>query len=235
MRIKLHVWRQSSRSDKGHMESYELDNVVEEMSFLEMMDTLNEKLTVEGKEPVAFDHDCREGVCGMCSMVIMAKPTAPSPRQPLANSTCGTSTMAQRFSLNHGEPVRFPSFATSSLIDRHSTASFRREGTSATTPAPSLIPTQFQSSPISQKPLSTRRRVLVAARALPLALTGQRCSSPRPKRPTLDCCRRANLSDSTGLNQWFHKWNQKVSVPAEITPNVRPNAQKVSASHLSED
>ena len=66
MRIKLHVWRQSSRSDKGHMETYELDNVVEEMSFLEMMDTLNEKLTIEGKEPVAFDHDCREGVCGMC-------------------------------------------------------------------------------------------------------------------------------------------------------------------------
>ena len=77
MRIKLHVWRQSSRSDKGRMESYELDNVVEEMSFLEMMDTLNEKLTVEGKEPVAFDHDCREGVCGMCSMVINGEAHGP--------------------------------------------------------------------------------------------------------------------------------------------------------------
>jgi succinate dehydrogenase / fumarate reductase iron-sulfur subunit len=77
MRIKLHVWRQSSRSDKGHMETYELDNVVAEMSFLEMMDTLNEKLTVEEKEPVAFDHDCREGVCGMCSMVINGEAHGP--------------------------------------------------------------------------------------------------------------------------------------------------------------
>ncbi len=70
MRIKLHVWRQSSRGDHGRMESYELDGVEPDMSFLEMMDSLNEKLTVDGKDPVAFDHDCREGVCGMCSMVI---------------------------------------------------------------------------------------------------------------------------------------------------------------------
>lgn len=70
MKIKLHIWRQSSRKAKGQMEAYELDNVLEDMSFLEMLDLLNEQLTNEGKQPVAFDHDCREGVCGMCSMVI---------------------------------------------------------------------------------------------------------------------------------------------------------------------
>ncbi len=70
MKIRLHIWRQASRSDNGRMESYELDGVDPDMSFLEMMDSLNEKLTLEGKLPVAFDHDCREGVCGMCSMVI---------------------------------------------------------------------------------------------------------------------------------------------------------------------
>ena len=70
MRMKLHVWRQKSRTDKGRMETYELDNINPDMSFLEMLDGLNEKLTIEGNEPVAFDHDCREGVCGMCSMVI---------------------------------------------------------------------------------------------------------------------------------------------------------------------
>ena len=70
MRIRLHIWRQGSRQDKGRMEAYDLDGVVPDMSFLEMMDHLNEKLTAEGQEPVAFDHDCREGVCGMCSMVI---------------------------------------------------------------------------------------------------------------------------------------------------------------------
>jgi succinate dehydrogenase / fumarate reductase iron-sulfur subunit len=70
MKIRLHVWRQASTDAKGKMESYDLDGLTPDMSFLEMMDTLNEKLTTEGLEPVAFDHDCREGVCGMCSMVI---------------------------------------------------------------------------------------------------------------------------------------------------------------------
>jgi succinate dehydrogenase / fumarate reductase iron-sulfur subunit len=70
MKIRLHVWRQASRTAAGRMETYELDGVDPDMSFLEMMDSLNEKLTGEGKLPVAFDHDCREGVCGMCSMVI---------------------------------------------------------------------------------------------------------------------------------------------------------------------
>ncbi len=84
MKIRLHVWRQDSRSDKGRMESFDLDGVIPEMSFLEMMDHLNEKLTEEGKEPVAFDHDCREGVCGSCSMVIDGQ--AHGPKQ--ATTTC---------------------------------------------------------------------------------------------------------------------------------------------------
>ena len=70
MKIRLHIWRQESQNKKGGMQPYDLDGVEPEMSFLEMMDSLNEKLTAEGKLPVAFDHDCREGVCGSCSMVI---------------------------------------------------------------------------------------------------------------------------------------------------------------------
>lgn len=77
MKIKLHIWRQNSRTDKGRMVSYELDEIEPEMSFLEMMDGLNEKLTLEGEDPVAFDHDCREGVCGMCSMVINGEAHGP--------------------------------------------------------------------------------------------------------------------------------------------------------------
>ena len=77
MRITLHVWRQSSRNDQGQMVAYDLDGLSPDMSFLEMMDQLNEKLTAEGEEPVAFDHDCREGVCGMCSMVINGEAHGP--------------------------------------------------------------------------------------------------------------------------------------------------------------
>ncbi|RMH58694.1 MAG: succinate dehydrogenase/fumarate reductase iron-sulfur subunit [Candidatus Hydrogenedentota bacterium] len=70
MRIRLKVWRQESREAAGRFETYDLDSVNEHMSFLEMLDVLNEKLTLEGKEPVAFDHDCREGICGMCGFLI---------------------------------------------------------------------------------------------------------------------------------------------------------------------
>ena len=77
MKLTLKVWRQKSANDKGRMESYSLDNVSEHMSFLEMMDVLNEQLISEGQEPVAFDHDCREGICGMCSMHINGEPHGP--------------------------------------------------------------------------------------------------------------------------------------------------------------
>jgi succinate dehydrogenase / fumarate reductase, iron-sulfur subunit len=70
MRLTLHIWRQASRSVKGGFETYRLEDVSAEMSFLEMLDVLNEDLVRGGKEPVAFDHDCREGICGMCGMMI---------------------------------------------------------------------------------------------------------------------------------------------------------------------
>lgn len=77
MRIKIHVWRQKSASEKGHMEAHDLNDLTPDMSFLEMLDTLNEKLIREGHEPVAFDHDCREGVCGSCSMVVNGEAHGP--------------------------------------------------------------------------------------------------------------------------------------------------------------
>ncbi|MDG1659491.1 MAG: 2Fe-2S iron-sulfur cluster-binding protein, partial [Crocinitomicaceae bacterium] len=70
MKLTLKVWRQKSANDKGKIETYPIDNISEHMSFLEMMDVLNEQLIAEGKVPVSFDHDCREGICGMCSMHI---------------------------------------------------------------------------------------------------------------------------------------------------------------------
>lgn len=77
MKITLKVWRQKNSRDAGRFEVYQLDNISPDMSFLEMFDVLNEKLIIEGKEPVAFDHDCREGICGMCSMYINGRPHGP--------------------------------------------------------------------------------------------------------------------------------------------------------------
>ena len=70
MKLTLHIWRQKSRTAPGQMATYPIDGVSPDMSFLEMLDVLNERLIREGQEPVAFDHDCREGICGSCAMMI---------------------------------------------------------------------------------------------------------------------------------------------------------------------
>ncbi|MGH1468503.1 MAG: succinate dehydrogenase/fumarate reductase iron-sulfur subunit [Bdellovibrionales bacterium] len=70
LQLKLKIWRQKDKNDKGHFEEYNAKDISTEMSFLEMLDVVNQDLIHQGKEPVAFDHDCREGICGACSMVI---------------------------------------------------------------------------------------------------------------------------------------------------------------------
>jgi len=77
MNLTLKVWRQSNSEAKGNFENYKVSEISSEMSFLEMFDVLNERLINEGKEPIAFDHDCREGICGMCSMHINGRAHGP--------------------------------------------------------------------------------------------------------------------------------------------------------------
>ena len=77
MNLTLKIWRQKGPEDKGKMVDYKVSDISEHMSFLEMMDVLNEQLIAEGDEPVAFDHDCREGICGMCSLYINGEAHGP--------------------------------------------------------------------------------------------------------------------------------------------------------------
>ena len=77
MKLTIRVWRQKDAADKGHLAESPLDGVEPDMSFLEMIDILNEDLIKQGEDPVAFDHDCREGICGMCSMAIDGVPHGP--------------------------------------------------------------------------------------------------------------------------------------------------------------
>ncbi len=80
MKLNLKVWRQENKDAKGKFENYIVDDIHGDMSFLEMMDVLNNQLVQEGIEPVEFDHDCREGICGMCSMQINGEPHGPDRR-----------------------------------------------------------------------------------------------------------------------------------------------------------
>ena len=77
MKLTLKIWRQPGASSKGRMHTYQLDDVSPDMSFLEMLDVLNEQLNAEGEEPIAFDSDCREGICGMCGLMINGEAHGP--------------------------------------------------------------------------------------------------------------------------------------------------------------
>ena len=77
LNLTIKVWRQKGPTEKGRFESYKVEHISTDSSFLEMMDILNEKLINENKEPIAFDHDCREGICGMCSLYINGRPHGP--------------------------------------------------------------------------------------------------------------------------------------------------------------
>src|SRR5882762_1564877 len=84
MKLKLHVWRQGGPKLPGKMVVYNADDISPDMSFLEMLDVVNERLTDRGEVPIAFDHDCREGICGMCSMMINGMAHGPE----RATTTC---------------------------------------------------------------------------------------------------------------------------------------------------
>ena len=75
--LTLKIWRQSGAGSKGRMESYIANTISTDMSFLEMLDVVNEQLTLDGKEPIAFDYDCREGICGQCGCVVNGRPHGP--------------------------------------------------------------------------------------------------------------------------------------------------------------
>ena len=84
MNLTLKIWRQKNSKEAGNFVTYNVTNISEDMSFLEMFDVLNEQLITKGEQPIAFDHDCREGICGMCSMVINGQPHGPQK----ATTTC---------------------------------------------------------------------------------------------------------------------------------------------------
>jgi len=84
MNLTLKVWKQKNSNSKGSFETYQVKDISSEMSFLEMFDVLNEQLITEGKDPIAFDHDCREGICGACSMYIDGRAHGPWAK----NTTC---------------------------------------------------------------------------------------------------------------------------------------------------
>ena len=91
MNLTLYVWRQKDRNDKGRLVQYEATDILPDMSFLEMLDVVNEGLIKKGDDPIAFDSDCREGICGMCGQVVNGVAHGPRKRPRSASSICAIS------------------------------------------------------------------------------------------------------------------------------------------------
>jgi succinate dehydrogenase / fumarate reductase iron-sulfur subunit len=99
------VWRQTSAEAKGGFVRYEANDVSPDMSFLEMLDVVNEQLSAKGEAPIAFDHDCREGICGACGMMING--VAHGPSRGTATCTCGCFATGRRCGSSPGGRARF--------------------------------------------------------------------------------------------------------------------------------
>ena len=226
MHITLTAWRQAGADAPGAFETYDVPGVSPDMSFLEMLDVVNERLMLDGKEPIAFDHDCREGICGSCGMMINGVPHGPE----RGTATCQLHMRkfqrrrpASRSS--RGAPPRSRSSRTSSSTAPRSTGSSSRAATSASAPAARPTATRSRSRSPSPTPRWTRPRASAAARAWPRARTAPRSCSRRRSCSTSTCCRRARPSAGTARSAWSRRW-RRTSVRARTTASARPRVPK---------
>jgi succinate dehydrogenase/fumarate reductase-like Fe-S protein len=136
MRLILEVWRQADAASPGRFERYEVDGVTDEVSMLELLDMLNAQLVAEGREPVAFDHDCREGICGTCGLMVNGQPHGPEDFTPACLQRVRTFSDGDVVTWSRGGQVPSRSCGTWSSIARRWTGSSHPVATSRPRPTP---------------------------------------------------------------------------------------------------
>jgi hypothetical protein len=225
MNLTLYVWRQKNASDKGQLVKYEANGVSPDMSFLEMLDVVNEGLIAKGEEPIAFDHDCREGICGTCGMVING--IAHGPRA--ATTTC----QLHMRTFNDGdsiyiEPWRAKAFPVIKdlVVDR---AAFDR-----IIAAGGFVSASTGSAPDGNAiPVPKPPPASAAAPAWPHAPTARQCCLHRPKFHTSATCHKDSRNATGALSAWWTRWTPKASEIVPTTANAKPYARKKSGSSSS--
>ena len=206
----IKYWKQNGPKDKGHFDTHEMKNVPDDTSFLEMLDMLNEELINEGKEPFVFDHDCREGICGMCSLYINGTPHGKTER---GATTC--QLYMRKF--NDGdvitvEPWRSAGFPVikDCMVDRSAFDKIIQAGgyTSVRTGQP-----QDANAILIPKP--------AAVLALLLVRTVLQCCSYLQRLASWHCCHRAVQRLQSVLRQWLRVWTNLASVTVQTHAHAR--------------
>jgi hypothetical protein len=231
MNLTLHVWRQKDAQHSGRFVSYSAIEISPEMSFLEMLDVVNEGLIAKGEDPIAFDHDCREGICGQCGVVINGHPHGPRLRT--------TSCQLHVRSFKDGdiltlEPFRAEAFPVvkdlivdRSAFDRIIAAGGYVSASIGGAPDANSLPVAKQNAELAI--------ALDAARASRLAPTRRRCFSPPPRSLIWRSSPKGSQSATSGSVGWSRRWTPSVSAVARITANARLSAPRVSASETLPD
>ena len=145
MKVNLKVWRQANPREKGGFVTYENVETTPDTSFLETLDILNERLIEEGQEPIVFDHDCREGICGMCSLYVNGHPHGPATGATTCQLYMRRFQDGETITVEPWRSAAFPVIKDLWSIATRSTRSSRPAATSASTAAVLRMPTTFPS------------------------------------------------------------------------------------------
>ena len=229
LNLKLHVWRQKNAKDPGHFQDLDAKGISTEMSFLEMLDVVNEGLIHKGEEPIVFDHDCREGICGACNLVINGRPHGPKERTTTCQLHMRSFEDGQEITI---EPPRAdvlpgdqgPDGGPHRLRPHH-----RRRGLHHRPHRHRLRRQRPAGAQAERRPGHGRGRLHRLRRLrgrLPQrqrhAVRGRQDQPPGPAAPG------PARAGTTGPGPWSPRWTRRASVPAPTTANAKRCAPRAS-------
>ena len=226
--VTLKVWRQRGPKEKGQFETYKIEKINQSVSFLEMLDILNEQLVNEGKEPIVFDHDCREGICGMCSLYVNGHPHGPA----TGATTC--QLYMRRF--HDGETITIEPWRSAGfpvirdlMVDRYAYDKIIQAGgfTSVNTggvPDANAIPIPKKDADLAMD----AALVSVVALVLPLVRMVPLCYSYPLRLASWLCCLKVKSRLLAVPKLWSLKWMSLASVTVRTHVLARWNVRRIS-------
>ena len=229
MKLTLKIWRQPSTDAAGKFETHEVTDAKSEMTLLELLDRLNDALVAQGTEPIAFESDCREGICGTCGITVNGRPHGPVPN---------TTTCQQHVrSFKDGQTVQLEPFRSAAypvvrdlIVDRSALDRVIEAGGFVSVDAGTAPDADTCKSRMTwPRPRWTSRPASAAVPAWRRARTGRAICSPAPSSPIWRCCRPGNKNASAGLSRWARRQTKNSGI-ARCSANAHKYVRQRSRS-----